>query len=135
MAEILLVDDDVSLAETVRDILCDLGHRVRVAHDGQAGLAELDKGLPDLLLLDIEMPVLDGPGMAYEMLIHDAGRERIPIVLVSGYVGLREVADRIGTPYAAGKPCGLDELLGLVERALRERAVPAPQGSRSEVAR
>lgn len=126
MAEILLVDDDVSLAETVQDVLSYAKHRVRVAHDGREGLAELDKGLPDLVLLDIEMPVLDGPGMAHQMLVVDCGRERIPIVLVSGYLGLRAVAARVGTPYSIGKPCELGALLNLVERALRERIPPRP---------
>jgi DNA-binding NtrC family response regulator len=124
MADILVVDDDEDLAAALTDVLVDVGHTVRVADNGWAGLAALDERLPDLVLLDIEMPSLDGPGMAAEMFVHDAGRERIPILLVSAFADLPAVARRIGTPYSAPKPCELGKLLGLVDRALLERIPP-----------
>jgi DNA-binding response OmpR family regulator len=126
MANLLVVDDDPDLAAALADALADAGHSVDVAHDGWAGLAALEGHLPDVVLLDIEMPVLDGPGMAYEMFIRDAGREEIPIILVSAFVGLRDVAKRIGTPYFLPKPCELDRLLDLVRRALVEKSAPKP---------
>jgi DNA-binding NtrC family response regulator len=124
MADILVVDDDEDLAAALTDVLADAGHSVRAAENGWAGLAALDERLPDLVLLDIEMPSLDGPGMANEMFIHDAGRERIPILLVSAFVDLPAVAKRIGTPYSAAKPCELGKLLGLVDQALLEKIPP-----------
>jgi CheY-like chemotaxis protein len=125
MADILIVDDDEDLADTLAELLVGLGHDVHVARNGREGLSALDeRELPDVILLDIEMPELDGPGMAYQMLVQDAGKERIPIVLISGYVSLRAIAERVGTPYFAPKPCSLDTLLGLLERALRERTPP-----------
>lgn len=127
MADILLVDDDQDLAETLVDVLVGLGHRVRLAHDGCEGLSRLEDGpLPDVVILDIEMPVLDGPGMANQMFVRDCGKEDIPIILISGYLDLRATAERVGTPYFAPKPCSLDTLLDLLERALRERTPPAP---------
>lgn len=126
MAHILVVDDDPDLAAALGDVLADAGHAVDIAHDGWAGLAALDKALPDVVLLDVEMPTLDGPGMAYEMFVRDAGRERIPIILISAFVGLRSIARKIGTPYLLPKPCELDRLLELVNRALLEKAAPMP---------
>jgi CheY-like chemotaxis protein len=127
MANILIVDDDRDLAETLVDVLVELGHEVRVAHDGREGLRMLDeRPLPDVIILDIEMPVLDGPGMANRMFVLDAGREKVPIILISGYVNLRATAAGVGTPYFAPKPCSLDVIVALLERALRERTPPAP---------
>jgi hypothetical protein len=61
--------------------------------------------------------------MAHEMLLHDAGEEKILIVLVSARVDLAEVARRIGTPYFLAKASADygDNLMRLLDRALRER--------------
>jgi FixJ family two-component response regulator len=70
------------------------------------------------------MPVLGGPGMAHKMLLHDAGEQDIPIILVSGNHELPEIAKRMGTPYFLAKPCGIDPFLKLLDRALSERRAP-----------
>jgi DNA-binding NtrC family response regulator len=126
-ADILVVDDDEDLAAIVADVLALRGHRVRLACGGHDGLRLLHERLPDLVILDVEMPDLTGPQMAYRMFIHDAGLEDVPIVLVSGAVGLPAVAARAGIPYALAKPFDLDQLLTLVERALTERRPPKPR--------
>ena len=79
---------------------------------------------PSLTLSDIEMPILDGPGMAFRMFIEDQGMENIPILLISGFPNLRIIADQIGTPYFIAKPFEIEELLELVKRALEDRVVP-----------
>ncbi len=126
MANVLIVDDDVDVAELSKTLLESGGHRIRVAHTGQEGLKSLAAWpLPDCLVLDVDMPVLSGPEMAHEMVLHDAGEEgeeKIPIVLVSGRVDLADVAARVGTPYFISKSTddyGAD-LLEMLERALRE---------------
>ena len=104
------------------------GHCIRTGYNGEDGLKFLDAGpLPDCVLLDVDMPVLSGPGMAHEMLLHDAGKERIPILLVSGRNDLSEVARRMGTPYflAKASPDYGTVLLEILDRALRERRPPA----------
>lgn len=127
MADILVVDDDPNLAETMRDLLEIEGHTVRLALDGQSGLDALGDRLPDLVILDIEMPVLDGPGMAHRMLVENAGREKVPILLASGFADLCLVVARVGTPYFVAKPCDVDDLLGMVGRALTEHMPPKPR--------
>ena len=128
MADILVVDDDPNLGPTLALVLESEGHVVRLADNGRAGLHALDERLPDLVVLDVEMPELDGPGMSHEMLIHDHGREKVPVLLASGIVDLERVAERVGTPYFIEKPCSLDRLVGAVDRALREHIPPrAPE--------
>jgi CheY-like chemotaxis protein len=126
-AEVLVVDDDAGVAETIAFILSDQGYSVRTASDGIEGLRCITELRPDVIVLDIEMPRLSGPGMAAAMLVENAGIERIPIVLVSGTVALKEVAEQVGTPYALAKPYSIEDLVGLVARALRELIAPIPK--------
>lgn len=126
MADLLLVEDDDDVAGLVEIFLAREGHRVRRACNGERALALLDERLPDLVVLDVEMPVLDGPSMVTRMLVEDAGRERIPVLLVSGVVDLPRVAQRVGTPYALAKPFAPTALLALASKALHERRPPTP---------
>lgn len=131
MADVLIVEDDEDLAELTAMMLEAAGHRVRRAADGRAGLRELEARLPEVIVLDVEMPLLDGPDMAYRMFVEDSGKERIPIVLLSAVVALEGIAARVGTPYFLAKPCESEALVEMVARAERERRapVPAPRGS------
>ena len=127
MASVLIVDDDSDSVELCAELLVSAGHRVQTGRNGAEGLKSLDRGaLPDCILLDVEMPVLSGPEMAHQMRLHDAGRERIPILLVSGRRDLAEVAGRMGTPYflAKASPDYATALLEILDRALRERRPP-----------
>lgn len=127
MATVLVVDDDEDLADVVVEVLRAQGHEVRCAPDGAEGLRLVAQQLPDLLVLDVEMPVLSGPDMANRLLIEDMGRENIPIVLLSGVADLSRATAMVGTPYALRKPTTLPTLLGMVRRALAERIAPSPQ--------
>jgi CheY-like chemotaxis protein len=128
MANVLIVDDHAELVELSTELLESAGHRVRSGRNGEEGLIALDAGpLPDCVLLDVEMPVLTGPEMAHQMLLHDAGEEDIPIILVSGREDLAKIARSIGTPYFVAKATADygKKLLAMLARALRERHAPA----------
>ena len=127
MADLLVVDDDADLAPMLADLLRAEGHEVRVAVDGIAGIRQLTERLPDLVLLDVEMPLLSGPDMAYQMFVDDCGRERIPVVLLSGVEDLDRIAACVGTPYFLTKPYLASVLLEITCRALRERRAPLPR--------
>ncbi|APR78548.1 response regulator [Minicystis rosea] len=124
MADLLVVDDNEDTSECVASVLSLEGHRVRLGSNGEQGLAALNDRLPDLVILDVDMPVLDGPGMAYRMFLENCRRELIPIVLSSAAVWLSEIATRIGTPYYIGKPFDPTELMSLVTRALEKGRLP-----------
>jgi CheY-like chemotaxis protein len=124
-SSLLIVDDDSDLAEVLSQALRESGYFVQTARSGEEGLRVLrSTQLPDAILLDVEMPVLGGPGMAREMKIHDAGEEKIPIVLWSGRTDLAAIAAQVGTPYWIAKPFALEKLLALLALALRERIAP-----------
>lgn len=120
----LVVDDNREVAAPLILLLEYEGHVVRYADGGEAGLSAVNDRFPDVIFLDIEMPKLSGPEMAYRLLIQDAGRENIPIIVLSGVADLEEVAAKIGTPYFISKPFPLDKLEALFERALQERRPP-----------
>jgi DNA-binding NtrC family response regulator len=126
MAQILLVDDDDDSVELFSLFLRSRGHEVRSASTGETGLQALRSApLPDLLVLDVDMPVLGGPGMAHQMLLHDEGEESIPILLMSGREDLPRIAAHMGTRYFLQKPADAGRFLKMLDRALRERGAPA----------
>jgi CheY-like chemotaxis protein len=125
VAHLLVVDDDLDIVESLEGLLHSEGHDVRTARTGEEGLQALRiPPLPDVILLDVDMPVLGGIGMAHQMMLHDAGEDRIPIMLCSARHDLPELAAKMGTPYWLAKPFGADRLLPLLSRALHDRVAP-----------
>jgi len=126
MAHLLLVDDDNDIVETLGELLRGEGHEVHTASTGEEGLLVLrGASLPDALVLDVDMPVLGGPGMAHKMLLHDAGEEAIPIILMSARHDLPELAQKMGTSYSLAKPATIDAFLNVLDRAIHERRAPS----------
>jgi len=126
MANVLIVDDNADIRMLVASMVEMAGHEVREASDGRKGLEAAAEHPPDLMLLDVEMPILTGPELAYELFLRNFGLEKIPIILLSGIVGLGEVAEKVGTPYFLGKPYSPEALLHLINRALHEQISPRP---------
>jgi DNA-binding response OmpR family regulator len=60
MSRILIVEDEELLADTLRDVLSSDGHEVRTVHNGRDALKALERERPDLLLLDLMLPLVDG---------------------------------------------------------------------------
>jgi len=127
MATVLVVDDNADIRTLLATMVEMAGHQVREASDGRKAVEAAAEEHPDLMLVDVEMPILTGPEMAYELFLRNFGLEKIPIILFSGVVGLYEIAEKVGTPYFLGKPCSPDALLGMVDRALREHVSPRPK--------
>jgi DNA-binding NtrC family response regulator len=126
MADLIIVDDDTDMGDLLSDFLRSEGHDVRVARNGAEGLELIRDRAPDLTIVDVEMPIMTGPDMALQLLVHDCGLEEIPVVLCSGVLHLGDVAARVGTPYFVAKPYELAELDAVIRRALVERRAPTP---------
>ncbi len=88
--KILLVDDDPDFVEAVKVIVESGGYDVRVAYDGKEGLAAVAEDKPDLIVLDVMMPVMNGHE-ACNKLKKDPETAKIPIILLTA------VADRVTT--------------------------------------
>lgn len=124
MASIVVIDDDDDMRDTMADLLSIEGHEVRTARNGVEGLQALDDRIPQLVLTDLEMPVLDGSAMVYRMFVENLGRENVPIIVASGAPNLGEIAKALGTPYYVAKPFAFETLTLMIDRALTE-AIPA----------
>jgi CheY-like chemotaxis protein len=88
--KILLVDDDPDFVEAVKVIVESGGYEVRVAYDGQEGLEAVAEEKPDLIVLDVMMPVMNGHE-ACGQLKNDPETAKIPIILLTA------VAERVTT--------------------------------------
>jgi CheY-like chemotaxis protein len=124
---VLVVDDDLDLIEIFGAVLRDAGHDVRTATSGEEGLRALRSApLPDVVVLDVDMPPgMSGPEMAHQMLLHDAGEDRVPVILMSGNPDLPAIAKRMGTPYWLSKPGSIGAFLQILERARLDRVAPS----------
>lgn len=115
MTSVLVVDDEQAIREFVGEVLEDEGYRVRMASNGQEALTHLAAERPDLVLLDIMMPVLDGREVLKRMRA-DAALNDVSVLVMSA------AADPgvIGGGFNAflPKPFDLDRLISAVHRLL-----------------
>jgi DNA-binding NtrC family response regulator len=125
-AEVVIIDDDTEVSELLAEVLTEHGYRVRTAANGREGLSLIAERPPALIVLDLDMPILNGSETAATLMKIDRGMERIPLVVVSGNVPLSAAAASIGTPYLVGKPYTVEAILRVVARALSERSPPMP---------
>lgn len=119
MANIFVVDDEVGIRELLSEILSDEGHSVRVAENAGAARELRSRERPDLVLLDIWMPDMDGISLLKEW--SAAGQLSMPVVMMSGHATIDTAveATRIGAMDFLEKPIALQKLLSTVKRALR----------------
>jgi two-component system chemotaxis response regulator CheY len=111
---VLVVDDEADIRATVAAMLQIEGYDVAEAANGADALAVVESRPPDLILLDMRMPVLDGWGFASEM--RKRGH-RIPIVVMTAARDAARWAGEITASAFVAKPFGLDDLISAVESA------------------
>ncbi|UUW90281.1 response regulator transcription factor [Nocardioides sp. WV_118_6] len=122
-ARILVADDDRKLAALVRTYLERAGHQVVEAHDGQAALAECRRREPDLAILDIMMPVLDGHDVCHVL----RAEGEVPVIFLTARTTEDDLVRGLGLgadDYVT-KPFSPRELVARVEAVLR-RTRPEP---------
>ena len=117
---VLVVDDNTDAAEMLSDWLMGFGHEVATAHDGPTALALLPHFSPDVMLLDIGLPVMDGFDVARRVLErHGACQPFLVAVTGYGQPADRERAARAGFGAHLVKPVDLDALASLLSSAPR----------------
>lgn len=119
--DVLIIDDDREASHRLADFLAATGHTTRIAARGVEGLREVESDPPDVIVLDMEMPVRDGPETAEAIALRSAGKRSIPIVLISASRHLERIAGVVGTPYYLRKPFGISHAIRLVNEALQGR--------------
>ena len=113
---ILVVEDDRNISDLIQMYLVKEGFEVRIAADGGKAIAEFQKSVPDLILLDIMLPVMDGWAVT----------SKVPIIMLTAK---SEVFDRIqglemGADDYIVKPFEMKELLARINAVLRRTEIP-----------
>jgi DNA-binding response OmpR family regulator len=118
--KILLIEDDVALCALVSKALSAHGYKVEIARDGFEGLKALDAHAPDLLVVDVMMPQLDGMTLVRAIKGHRTTRH-IPVIFLTARSDSRSVVEGInlGAKFYITKPFTMEDLLSKVQRALR----------------
>lgn len=124
---VLVVDDDIEILDALQEILAEDGYRVMRARNGAEGLAAMGTARPDLILLDLMMPVFDGWWFRARMAEHDVFAS-IPTLVISAH-GSHEVGEHsivIERLVEEGnffrKPFDLDVLLTTIQRRIETTA-------------
>lgn len=115
-ALVLIVDDDPDLLELEGEALATAGYRVAKAHDGADALQRIAEERPQLILLDMRMPVMDG--WAFARALREQYGRGIPIVVVTAAEDSKLRADEIGAEAHLGKPFDLAALYETVADTL-----------------
>ena len=115
-ATVLVVDDDADTVDTMREILGAEGHRILCARNGRDALELTMREHPDIVLLDLEMPEMDGRAFLVE-LRRTPALARTTVVILSG----ADDAEDLGAA-SVKKPLRLDTLLGLIDRVAHAAA-------------
>jgi len=126
-ATILVVEDDPDMARTLIDAFDLAGYRVWHAVDGADARAQIERAKPDMILLDLILPDIDGLVLCYTL----KSTANVPIVICSGTARKRDpiLALKLGADDFVHKPFELDDLLARVEAVLRRaprQGSPAP---------
>jgi len=109
---ILIVDDDLAISSLVEAILSDEGYRVVTAHNGAEALGVLEGCEPDLILLDMQMPDMNGWEFATKY--RAPGRPEKPIVVMTAELNPRAKAADIQAAGCLAKPFDLEDLVSIV---------------------
>ena len=125
LQQILVVEDDAAVREVAESVLLDAGYVVHAVADGRGALQELTIRRPDLILLDLSLPEMDG----WEVLarIKEAGNPP-PVVIMTAYSAVTGRAFDAGAAAAVLKPFNVSDLVGTVDRLMTPHGTSDARG-------
>lgn len=118
MATILVIDDEASIRTLLRGVLEQAGHRVVEAHDGREALSLYHKNRPDLVIMDLLMPEVDGLEATLQLSREYVDTKIIAMTGAQGDRNFLDVAQLFGACRAFEKPFDLQQLLHAVQEEL-----------------
>ena len=110
------MDDDDELADIVRQVLRDAGYSVATVHHGAAALELVSHIAPDLILLDLSMPIMDG--WSFVTQYRRIAKESAKIVLLTGHPQAADIARSLSADGFIQKPFDLERFVEAIERVL-----------------
>jgi DNA-binding response OmpR family regulator len=113
-AKVLVIEDDFELSLLIRNLLIEEGYRVVLARDGEHGLAECGIFVPDLILLDLYLPTMNGAELLRRYRAKPYGRAKV--IAISGVTDRDPLAQQVEVDAFIGKPFDVSELLATIAR-------------------
>jgi len=120
MKTIMVVDDDITVRQLTKAVLEKSGYRVLLAGTGREALALAGSELPDLAVIDINLPDLSGTQVA-NSLSQNPLTQRIPIIFLTGMLSLdeeKQLHNTLGGNFFLAKPCDREKLLKAVVKKI-----------------
>ncbi len=133
IGHVLIVDDEESICWGLKRLLSGEGHAVSVASTAEEALAMAERTKPDLVVMDVRLPGMDGLAAMKQM------NERlgpVPVVVITAFGNLETAVQAVeqGAVDYLTKPFDLDEVAEVLRRALRSRSAAAAKASENAVA-
>ena len=126
--KILVADDEQQLALALKIRLQSKGFQVLTASDGRQALELIAQEKPDLVILDVVMPVMDGYFCLREI-NQRFGRTKIPVIILTARDRMKELFDLEGVEDYVIKPFDHDDLLVRIDRVIKRRAEAAAKAA------
>lgn len=121
MARVLVIDDEPDVVRLIVKVLSGRGHVVQIARDGASALARVKHEPPDVILLDSDLPKIDGAEVC-RRIKHDELTADIPVVMMtSSYIDIYDVNTEGGPEAFVVRPFVREVLANVVERVLFRR--------------
>lgn len=118
---ILLIDDEINLQQLVKVVLNSKGYYVTTADNGRDGLEKLETANPDLIILDMNMPVMGGVEF-YQNICDAWSRPKYPVLILTARANMEEFFKGMDVDGFMAKPFEIDNLLAEIERILNKRS-------------
>ncbi len=117
---ILYVEDDKNVQLPISKMLGMLGYEVKCADNGKLGIEKAESWKPDIILIDVDMPVMNG-FEAIRTLRSKPGTSKIPIFVLSGYIDVktRDWCKQVGVDRFLIKPLDIHRIDATIKEALR----------------
>ena len=131
--DILIIDDEVGIRELLYEILKSNSFQPRHAANGQDARAEISKRKPDLILLDIWMPDVDGLTLLREWV--EDGKITMPVIVMSGHASIDSAieATKIGASAFLEKPFSVNKLLALIKECEKKYVLETQKKKNKEI--
>lgn len=120
--KVLLVDDEKELLQSLTRVLGVRGFSVETVDSGEAALKRLNEAAPDIIVLDLNMPGMDGLTTLREIRKVDAN---VPVIVLSGHMNIALGRDvmRLGAAEFLQKPCAIEDLASAIETAFERKTI------------
>ena len=115
-SRVLVVDDDATLRDTLEQALLAEGYDVEAASNGLEALSVLPSWQPDLIILDLMMPIMDGWRFRDEQ--RRTASANVPLLILTGHRDVATATSELGATETIRKPFDIDDLLSTVHRII-----------------